>query len=189
MIANGRMAVRPDVAAAVTNRRLGVLWCLLAGSGLVLVIGGSFLPWVDLGQRAPVELRRPRRRDRLGFADDGPIGVAGRRLAAVRGAVHDAGHRGRAAAGGGLAASSACSSRLGAAAVSFGLLGVAVGRVGLTVRLDPIGPAVMAAGSRVAARGGGAAWRSGPVHPFAARRITRPNVIFRHDVPRGLSHD
>ena len=43
---------------------------------------------------------------------------------------------------------------LPAAAVSVAILVVAVGRVGLTVRLDPIGPAVMAAGALLLLAGG-----------------------------------
>ena len=64
---------------------------------------------------------------------------------------------------------------LPAAGVSIAILVVAVGKVGLTVRLDPIGPAVMAAGALLLLAGGvGLA--------FGVGSPGRPN---RHSTKRG----
>ena len=57
------------------RRRVLVVCCLIAGSGLAMVIAGSFLPWVISG-----EVRRSSYAilgivDRLGVAGDGALGV------------------------------------------------------------------------------------------------------------------
>jgi hypothetical protein len=137
----------------MTARRLRVLWCLLAGSGLVLVIGGSFLPWVISGSVRRSSYAVIGVADRLGFGADGPIGLLigawplfG--VMAMTPVLAAALRQWRVAGALGVVVA------VGAGVVSFGILWVAAGRIGLTVRLDPIGPAVMAAGSLLLLSGG-----------------------------------
>lgn len=137
----------------MTIRRLHLLWCVFAGTGLVLVIAGSFLPWVVSGNIRRSSYAVLGVAGRLGLGDDGPIGMlisvwpifgvlsmtpliaAALRWWRVAGAL-------------GVVVAA------GSALVSFGILWIAVGRFGLTVRLDPLGPAVMAAGSLLLLGGG-----------------------------------
>lgn len=127
-------------------RRLLVTGCLIAGLGLALVIGGSFLPWVISG-----EVRRSSYAilgvvNRLGVAGDGVLGflianwpwvgvlcmvpviaacLRWWRTAGVLGVLVS----------------------LATGLLSFGILFVAGATSRLSVRIDPIGPAVMAAGA------------------------------------------
>ncbi len=154
------------------NRRLGVLWCLLAGSGLVLVISGSFLPWVISGSVRRSSYAVIGVAERLGFGDEGLLGalVSAWPLFGVLSMTPViAGLLRRWRLAGALCVLVA----LGAGAVSFGILWVAAGKVGLTVRLDPIGPSIMASGSLLLL-GGGLGLLLGNVHPFGGRK-TRPD--------------
>ena len=65
----------PQPYSGPSRRRVLVVCCLIAGSGLAMVIAGSFLPWVISG-----EVRRSSYAilgivDRLGVAGDGALGV------------------------------------------------------------------------------------------------------------------
>jgi hypothetical protein len=76
---------------ATARRRLLLVCCLIAGTGLLLVVAGSFLPWVVSGtvSRSSYAIvgisARPRRRR--------SAGAAGRRMAVRRGTVCRAGDR------------------------------------------------------------------------------------------------
>ncbi len=150
-----------------------MLLCLFAGAGLLLVIGGSFLPWVVSGSVRRSSYAVVGVADRLGFGETGPVGLlitvwplvgvlsmtpviaAALRWWRVAGAL-------------------SVVVAVGTAVVSFGILWVAVGRVGLTVRLDPIGPAVMAAGSLLLLVGGlGLAFGAGSPVRTQGRSIIR----------------
>ncbi len=169
--------VGPTIASAagrvgwpVTDRRLRLFWYLLAGSGLVLVICGSFLPWVISGNVRRSSYAVIGVADRLGFGAGGPLGpligawpLFG--VVAMTPVLAAALRRWRVA--GALSVLVA----VGAGAVSFGILWVAVGRVGLTVRLDPIGPAVMAAGS-VLLLGGGVGLLAGRRSPDRTQKYS-----------------
>ena len=149
-----------------------VACCLIAGAGLVLIIAGSFLPWVVSGSVRRSSYAVVGIIDRLGVMDDGPIGVLVRawpligvlcmtpvlaaclrwwRTAGVLGALIG----------------------LVSGVLAFGVLLIAASRGGLGIRLDPIGPAVMAAGAVLLLLGGGALAlrRNSPVR----RSRTRPN--------------
>ena len=137
----------------MTTRRLRVLYCLLSGTGLLLVIAGSFLPWVISGSVHRSSYAVVGVADRLGFGRDGVIGalITGWPLFGVlcmTPVIAAVLRRWR------LAGVLAILIAVTAAAVSFGILWVAIGRVGLTVRLDPVGPSVMAAGSLLLLGGG-----------------------------------
>jgi len=147
---------RPDPSldtARVGPLRARVVSCLIGGTGLVLVIVGSFLPWVISGTVRRSSYAIVGVVDRLGVAGDGIVAtlIAGWpfvgvlcmtpviaaclrwwRTAGVLGALIG----------------------LAAGTLSFGIVLVAAGRAGLGVRLDPIGPAVMAAGSILLIFGG-----------------------------------
>ena len=49
--------------------------CLIGGAGIVLVVAGSFLPWVISGTVRRSSYAIVGILDRLGIADDGPIGI------------------------------------------------------------------------------------------------------------------
>ena len=114
----------------VANRRMRLLiaWCWMTGCGLVLVIVGSFLPWVISGtvKRSSYEIIGVI--DRLGIARDGFVAglVSNWPLLGVL-----------------------CFAPVVAAAFRWWRLAV-----GLTVRLDPLGPSVMAAGGLLLVGGG-----------------------------------
>jgi hypothetical protein len=142
-------------AAPVSRRRTLVTFCLLGGSGLVLVVAGSFLPWVISGTVSRSSYVIVGVADRLGIGADGAIGLlialwplVGVLCMApvVAGCVRWWRTAGAIAVVVGVASG----------LLSFGILLVTVGRVGLSVRLDPIGPAVMAAGSVVLVGAGAA---------------------------------
>jgi hypothetical protein len=126
--------------------RARVVSCLIGGTGLALVIVGSFLPWVISGTVRRSSYAIVGVVDRLGVAGDGMIGilVAGWPFVGVlcMTPVVAACLRWWRTSGllGALVG-------LTAGLLSFGIVVLAAGRSGLGVRLDPIGPAVMAAGS------------------------------------------
>jgi hypothetical protein len=132
-----------------------VVSCLIGGVGLILVIVGSFLPWVISGTVRRSSYAIVGIVDRLGVAGDGVVGTLVAswpfvgvlcmtpvvaaclrwwRTAGLLGVVIG----------------------LAAAVLSFGILVLTARSSGLSVRLDPIGPAVMAAGSILLICGGGA---------------------------------
>lgn len=139
--------------APVTQRRLLVLCCLVAGAGLSLVIWGSFLPWVVSGSVRRSSYAIVGIVDRLGVAGDGVLAalVAAWPLLGVLAMTPVIAGCLRWWRTAGMLSVIAA---LPAAGVSIAILVVAVGRVGLTVRLDPIGPAVMAAGALLLLAGG-----------------------------------
>ena len=153
--------------------RVRVVACLIGGSGLVSVVVGSFLPWVISGSVRRSSYAMVGVVDRLGIADDGLLAllVGGWPLIGVLCMAPI------------VAASLRCWRTAGvlgvlmglaAGLLSVGILLVATGRVALGVRLDPIGPAVMAAGAVLLA-GAGSALTLGAGSPV--RRITaRPDV-------------
>ena len=147
----GESQLRDAHALATGATRVGVLRarvvsCLIAGTGLVLVIVGSFLPWVVSGTVRRSSYAIVGIVDRLGVAGDGIVGilVAGWPFVGVlcMTPVVAACLRWWRTSGllGALVG-------LTAGLLSFGIVVLAAGRSGLGVRLDPIGPAVIAAGS------------------------------------------
>jgi len=133
--------------------RLLIAWCWVTGCGLVLVIAGSFLPWVISGTVKRSSYQIIGVIDRLGIAGDGPVAalVSSWPLLGVLcfAPVVAAALRWWRVAG-------TLSVVIGLAASAFagGILAVALGKVGLTVRLDPLGPSVMAAGGLLLIGGG-----------------------------------
>ena len=137
----------------MTAKRVRILWCLLAGSGLLLIVFGSFLPWVVSGTVRRSSYAAIGVADRLGFGADGPIGVL-ITLWPLFGVLSMTPVIAALLRWWRIAGLLSVLVAVGAGVVSFGILWVAVGRVGLSVRLDPIGPAVMAAGSVLLLTGG-----------------------------------
>ncbi len=147
------LAATHDRGVPRRGLRLLIAWCWITGCGLVLVIVGSFLPWVISGtvKRSSYEIVGVV--ERLGFAEDGVVAAAvgawpllGALCFApvITGALRWWRWTGVLAAAIGVLA----------AALSIGILIFALGKVGLTVRLDPIGPSVMAAGGLLLIGGG-----------------------------------
>jgi len=133
--------------------RLLIAWCWMTGCGLVLVIVGSFLPWVISGtvKRSSYEIIGVI--DRLGIAGDGFVAglVSNWPLLGVlcfAPVIAAALRRWR------LAGGMSVLIGLVAAAFALGILTFAVERLGLTVRLEPLGPSVMAAGGLLLVGGG-----------------------------------
>jgi hypothetical protein len=137
----------------MTLLRDRVVSCLIGGTGLILVIVGSFLPWVISGTVRRSSYAIVGIVDRLGVAGDGIVGI----LVAswpfvgvlcmtpvVAGCLRWWRTSGLLGIFVGLAAG----------VLSFGVVILTAGSSGLTVRLDPIGPAVMAAGSVLLLCGG-----------------------------------
>ena len=145
----------PTQTQEVANRRIRLLiaWCWVTGCGLVLVIVGSFLPWVISGtvKRSSYEIIGVI--DRLGIAGDGFVAglVSNWPLFGVLrfAPVIAAALRWWRLAGG-----LAVLIGVVAAALALGILTIALGKMGLTVRLDPLGPSVMAAGGLLLVGGG-----------------------------------
>ncbi|MGS0686420.1 hypothetical protein ACVBEQ_14935 [Nakamurella sp. GG22] len=137
----------------VTDRRLRVLCCVVGGTGLGLVIWGSFLPWVVSGSVRRSSYAIVGVVDRLGVAGDGVLAllVTGWPLLGVLAMSPVIAGCLRWWRTAGILSVLAA---LPAAGVSIAILVVAVGKVGLTVRLDPIGPAVMTAGALLLLAGG-----------------------------------
>jgi hypothetical protein len=153
----GRVAqivVATDPPEARSRRfRLRIAWCWMAGTGLGLVLIGSFLPWVISGSVKRSIYAIVGVVDRLGIAGDGvlaallanfpllaalcfvPVVAAALRWWRVAGVL-------------------SVLIGLTATALSLGVLALALGRVGLTVRLDPLGPTVMASGGLLLIGGG-----------------------------------
>ncbi len=130
-----------------------MLCCVIAGAGLGLVIWGSFLPWVISGNVRRSSYAIVGVAGRLGVAGDGILALlvaAWPLLGVLSMSPVIAGCLRWWRTAGILAVLAA----LPAAGVSIAILVVAVGRVGLTVRLDPIGPAVMTAGALLLMAGG-----------------------------------
>jgi len=127
--------------------------CWIGGAGLTLVIVGSFLPWVISGTVRRSSYAIVGVVDRLGIAGDGILGILVASwpfvgvlamtpvIAACLRWWRTAGLLGALIG-------------LAAGLFSFGIVILAAGRSGLSVRLDPIGPAVMAAGSILLLCGG-----------------------------------
>jgi hypothetical protein len=148
--------------------------CWITGCGLALVVVGSFLPWVISGTVKRSSYAIVGVVDRLGIVGDGPLSqllshwpllgslcfvpvvAAALRWWRVAGAV-------------------AVLIGLLASALSVGILVAAIGRVGLTVRLDPLGPSVMAAGGLLLV-GGGLCLIFGNGSPIR-RRVGRPVAV------------
>ncbi len=147
------VAATGSPGAALPRLRLRAALGVITGAGLVLVVVGSFLPWVISGTVKRSSYQIVGVIDRLGIAGDGIIAVLADGwpllgVLCVTPVVAAALRWWRTA--GALAALIG----LVAAALSLGLLVLALGRTGLTVRLDPIGPSVMAAGGLLLVGGG-----------------------------------
>ena len=119
------------------------------------MIVGSFLPWVVSGQVRRSSYAVAGVIDRLGIAGDGVLGLARRPVAAASVPLCMLPVSPRCCAGGGPPACSRRCSGSPAAALSIGALVFAAraGRSG-SVSLDPLGPAVMAAGAALLLVGG-----------------------------------
>lgn len=157
---------RPPLTTAAPRRAL-VVCCVIGGSGLALVILGSFLPWVVSGQvrRSSYEILGIV--DRLGVADEGVLGILIANwpwigLLCMVPVVIGALRWWRTA---GLLAIVLA---LATGVLSFGILIVAGRSVAVTVRVDPIGPSVMAAGA-VLLLGAGVALALGVGSPIRRR--------------------
>ncbi|WP_420123603.1 hypothetical protein [Nakamurella sp.] len=143
-----------DPAAA---RRRHLRWriahCWLAGAGLVLAIAGSFLPWVASGSVTRSIYAIAGVADRLGIAGEG---VLARLLAAlpVLAALCFAPVIAAALRWWRTAGALATSIGLVMSVLALGILALTLGKIGLTVRLDPLGPSVMAAGGLLLVAGG-----------------------------------
>jgi hypothetical protein len=130
-----------------------VVSCLIGGIGLTLVIVGSFLPWVISGTVRRSSYAIVGVVDRLGIAGDGIVAILVASwpfvgvlcmtpvIAACLRWWRTSGLLGALVG-------------LAAGVFSFGIVLVTAGTSGLSVRLDPIGPAVMAAGSILLLCGG-----------------------------------
>jgi len=165
---------QPDAATdrSVARRRLRwrIAQCWLAGAGLVLALAGSFLPWVISGSVTRSIYAMAGVVDRLGVAGDGPVATVLASLPLIAALcfapVIAAAFRWWRVAGG-----FAMLIGVVMSALSLGILALALGKVGLTVRLDPLGPSVMAAGGLLLC-GGGACLSFGNSSPIR-RRIGR----------------
>lgn len=168
------------VAATHTPRgpgppiRLLIAWCWVTGCGLVLVIVGSFLPWVISGTVKRSSYQIIGVIDRLGIAGDGLVAtlVSSWPLLGVLcfAPVVAAALRWWRPAG-----VLAILIGLIASALALGILAIALGKVGLTVRLDPLGPSVMAAGGLLLV-GGGLCMTFGNGSPIR-RRVGRSGAV------------
>ena len=165
---------QPDAATdrSVARRRLRwrIAQCWLAGAGLILALAGSFLPWVISGSVTRSIYAMAGVVDRLGVAGDGPVATVLASLPLIAALcfapVIAAAFRWWRVAGG-----FAMLIGVVMSALSLGILALALGKVGLTVRLDPLGPSVMAAGGLLLC-GGGACLSFGNSSPIR-RRIGR----------------
>lgn len=133
--------------------RLRVALCVITGSGLVLVIVGSFLPWVISGTVKRSSYQIVGVIDRLGITGGGPL-AALLNSWPLLGALCLAPVVAAALQWWRLAGAVAALIGLIATTLSLGLLATALGRTGLTVRIDPLGPSVMAAGGLLLLGGG-----------------------------------
>lgn len=142
-----------DPAAAHRRRWGRITLCWLAGAGLVLAIAGSFLPWVASGTVTRSIYAIAGVADRLGVAGDGVLAhllaVLPVLAALCFAPVIAAAFRWWRTAG-------ALATLIGLAmsGLALGILALTLGKAGLTVRLDPLGPSVMAAGGLLLVAGG-----------------------------------
>lgn len=159
---------QPEARHRLLQWRIAQCW--LAGAGLVLALAGSFLPWVISGTVTRSIYAIAGVVDRLGIAGDGPLARVLASLPLIAALcfapVIAAAFRWWRWAG-------AFSMLIGLvmSVLSLGILAVALGKVGLTVRLDPLGPSVMAAGG-ILLIGGGACLIFGNSSPIR-RRVGR----------------
>lgn len=171
----------PSVTAFDTpeSRRRLLRWriaqCWLAGAGLALAIAGSFLPWIVSGTVTRSIYAIAGVADRLGVIGDGPMAALLRSFpvfaALCFAPVIAAAFRWWRTAG-----ALAMVIGLVLSVLSLGVLALALGKVGLTVRLDPLGPSVMAAGALLLI-GGGATLSFGNSSPI--RRSEGRSVAIR----------
>lgn len=144
----GGHATRP------TALRIRVVCCLFGGTGLLLVVAGSFLPWVVSGSVRRSSYAIVGILNRLGVGDDGPIGVLVNNwplvgVLCMTPVVAAALRWWRTAGALGVLLS------LAAALLSFGIIAVTNGRAAAAgIGVDPIGPSVMAAGAILLLIGG-----------------------------------
>jgi hypothetical protein len=165
---------QPEAAtdSSVARRRLRwrIAQCWLAGAGLVLALAGSFLPWVISGSVTRSIYAMAGVVDRLGVAGDGPLAAVLASLPLIA-ALCFAPVIAAALRWWRVAGVFAMLIGVAMSALSLGILALALGKVGLTVRLDPLGPSVMAAGGLLLC-GGGACLSFGNSSPIR-RRIGR----------------
>ena len=163
--APGQAAIDPSSARRLLRWRIAQCW--LAGAGLVLALAGSFLPWVLSGTVARSIYAIAGVVDRLGIAGDGPWASLLSALPLIA-ALCFAPVIAAALRWWRVAGVLAMLIGLVMSALSLGILALALGKVGLTVRLDPLGPSVMAAGGLLML-GGGACLSFGNSSPIRRR--------------------
>jgi len=165
---------QPEAATDSSVARFRLRWriaqCWLAGAGLVLALAGSFLPWVISGSVTRSIYAMAGVVDRLGVAGDGPLAAVLASLPLIA-ALCFAPVIAAALRWWRVAGVFAMLIGVAMSALSLGILALALGKVGLTVRLDPLGPSVMAAGGLLLC-GGGACLSFGNSSPIR-RRIGR----------------
>ena len=145
--------LNPVPNARPSALQVRVTCCLIGGAGLVLVIAGSFLPWVVSGTVRRSSYAIVGVLGRLGIGDNGPIGVlvgawpligvlcmtpvvaAGLRWWRTSGVL-------------------AVLLAVAAGLLSFGVIVLSAGRSAGGIGVDPVGPAVMAAGAVLLCCGG-----------------------------------
>ena len=127
--------------------------CLIGGTGLALVIAGSFLPWIISGSVRRSSYAILGVVDRLGIAGDGFLGTVVARWPLI-GALCVLPLVTAALRWWRVTGILSVIIGLSAAVLSLGILTVGTGVGGLGVRLDPIGSAVMAAGAILLFSGG-----------------------------------
>ena len=147
------VAATPTPAVANRRIRLRIALCWLTGSGLALVIVGSFLPWVISGTVKRSSYAIVGVVDRLGIAGSGPLSLLVSHWPLL-GTLCFAPVIAAALRWWRVAGALAVLIGLLASLLSIGILVVALGRIGLTVQLDPLGPSVMAAGGLLLVGGG-----------------------------------
>jgi len=165
---------QPEAATDSSVARFRLRWriaqCWLAGAGLVLALAGSFLPWVISGSVTRSIYAMAGVVDRLGVAGDGPLAAVLASLPLIA-ALCFAPVIAAALRWWRVAGVFAMLIGVAMSALSLGILALALGKVGLTVRLDPLGPSGMAAGGLLLC-GGGACLSFGNSSPIR-RRIGR----------------
>jgi len=160
------------ITGVPTRLRVQVAICLLGGAGLLLVVLGSFLPWVISGNVRRSSYQITGVVGRLGIGDGGALAllidawpfvgvlcVVPLLAAAVR-YWRTAGVL-------------VILIGLLSGVLSFGLLFLVAGRGGAILRMDPIGPSVMAAGAvlLVCAAAALFLWTDSPVRRAGARPL------------------
>lgn len=162
----------PDPSAARRRLRWRIAQCWLAGAGLALALAGSFLPWVISGSVTRSIYATAGVVDRLGIAGDGPVAALLAYLPLIA-ALCFAPVIAAAVRWWRLAGVFALLIGLIMAGLSLGILALTLGKVGLTVRLDPLGPSVMAAGGLLLSGGGPCLifGNSSPIRRSAGRSV------------------